>query len=71
MCYNTLGSALGYSNDALKCKNALSYSDKYKKVEDFCKRSCNKCGKFILKWRSWIENVKMDFDIEHQWSKVN
>ena len=46
-CSYTLGSALGYSHNARECKEALGYK-KYTLVKDFCRRSCNMCGKFIL-----------------------
>ena len=46
VCYLRLGSAIGISDYAYKCRYALGYR-KNKKVEDFCKKSCHKCGKFI------------------------
>ena len=44
-CSKSLASALGSSSNANKCKTALG-SAKNKKVNEYCKITCNKCGEF-------------------------
>ena len=45
-CEQKLGDAIGSGPIANKCKTALG-NDAKKEVEDFCKITCNECGKFI------------------------
>ena len=45
-CTSKLGSALGSSERAKRCRTALG-SAKNRKVQSFCKIACNKCGKLI------------------------
>ena len=47
-CEKNLGDAIGPSTNtnAKKCKTALG-NDAKKEVEEFCKITCNECGKFI------------------------
>ena len=46
-CSSKLGSAIGTSSTAKKCKNKLG-SNANKKVRDFCKITCNQCGKLCI-----------------------
>ena len=56
-CADTLGNALGYSNNVKKCKSALG-TNANKIVKSFCKISCRQCGKinftfpiFVIDWQ--------------------
>ena len=46
-CDETLGTALGNSKKAKKCRKALKNKAK-RKVNDFCELTCKRCGKFKL-----------------------
>ena len=45
-CKQKLGDAIGSTPNATKCKTALG-NDAKKKVEKFCKVTCDECGKLI------------------------
>ena len=63
-CTSNLGSALGSSNRAKQCKNALG-SAKTKKVQSYCKLACKKCGKLIayLKYEFKTKTYIVKFNI--------
>ena len=47
-CSSKLSGAIGTSSNALKCRSALSTSQKNTKIKNYCRISCNKCGKFMI-----------------------
>lgn len=51
-CESTLGTALGTSNNAKKCKKNGLGNDKSKNVNTFCPDACGMCGKCTFQiWR--------------------
>ena len=44
-CNGKLGSSLGKSASAKKCRKKLSSAEKNTRVKSFCNKSCKECGK--------------------------